>query len=156
MPGLFEPILDMLPTKARIVPDVRNGGFDIHFAKVDPSSGAAVHQGSLNTARRKVDYRSPTFFHEPVLTLTRQEVTTLHEELGKSLGKTPETALQNQLKTANSDLSKAQQERDDARNRNRALIQEAGRHKNELRDAQARLTQVSEMYASLLDRLSTK
>lgn len=155
MSGLFAPILDMLPTKARVIKDLSSSRYNVHFARVEPGSGAAINQGRFNGVRGQLEFTTPPYIDtEPVLRLTRPECDTLHDALGKVLNKTPEKVLKDELGEANKNLTQAQQERDDARNRNKVLVQEAGQHKNELRDAQARLAQLNEMYSSLLDRLS--
>jgi hypothetical protein len=155
LPGLFDPILDMLPTKARIIKDLSSSRYAVHFARVEPGSGAAINQGRFNGVRGQLEFTTPPYVNtEPVLRLTRPECDTLYEALGKALDKTAEKVLKDELAAANQTLSQAEKDRDDARNRNKVLVQEAGRHKNELRETQARLAQVSEMYSSLLDRLS--
>lgn len=155
MPGIFDPIIDMLPTKARVIKDLTSNRFNVHFARVEPGSGAAINQGRFNGVRGQLEYTTPPFVNtEPVLTLTRPEGDSLYDALGKALNKTANQALSDDLATAKKDLLTAKQERDDARGRNRVLVNEAGRQKNELRDSQARLAQITDMYSTLLDRLS--
>jgi hypothetical protein len=157
LPGLFDAITDMLPTKARVVSDLRSNRYNVHFAKVEPGgSGAATHQGRLNSLRRSVEYSGPHFAQEPVLSLTRPECATLYDALGSMLGKTPDQTLNDRLKAANDDLANVKQGREDAVKVNTRLTNEANRHKNDLRDAQARLAQMTEIYHGLLDRLSSK
>jgi hypothetical protein len=158
LPGLFDPIIDMLPTTARVIKDLASNRYAVHFARVEPGSGAAINQGRFNGVRGQLEFTTPPYVStDPVLRLTLPECDTLHAALGKTLGKTSEQdlkPLKDELATAYENRAQVEQERDDARNRNKVLVQEAGRHKNELRDTQARLAQVSEMYSSLLDRLS--
>ncbi|MEU7278640.1 hypothetical protein AB0A69_07600 [Streptomyces sp. NPDC045431] len=155
MPGIFDPIIDLLPVKARVIKDPLSKRFGVHFARVEPGSGAAIHQGRYNSIRGQLEFTAPHYDTQPaVLTLTRAECDTLYDALAKALGKTPDQTLKDEIAAGKKALAEAQQERDDARNRNRVLINEAGRHKNELRDTQARLAQVTELYNGLLDRLT--
>ncbi|ORT58210.1 hypothetical protein [Streptomyces sp. CB03238] len=155
MPGLFDPIIDMLPVRARVIKDPLSTRYGLHFARVEPGSGAAIHQGRYNSVRGQLEFTAPPYATEPaVLHLTRAECDTLYEALAKALSKTPDQALKDEIAAGKKALAEAQQERDDARGRNRVLVNEAGRHKNELREAQARLTLMTDLYNSLLDRLS--
>jgi ribosomal protein S20 len=145
----------MLPTRARIIKDLTSSRYNIHFARVEPGSGAAINQGRFNGIRGQLEFTTPAHVNtEPVLRLTRPECDTLYEALGKTLNKTADQVSKDELAAVKKDLLAAQQERDDARGRNVVLVNEAGRQKNELRDTQARLAQMTEMYSVLLDRLS--
>ncbi|WP_063728938.1 hypothetical protein [Streptomyces sp. RTd22] len=154
MPGLFDAITDVLPTKARVVTDLRSDRYQVHFAKIDPSSKAAINQARLNQLSRKLSYDAPHFAHEAILNLTRVECSALHEELATVLGKTPSKTLTDQLTAARHELTHEKLAREDAVKVNARLRQEAGQHKNSWRDAEARLAQMTELYNGLLDRLT--
>ncbi|MGD6750294.1 hypothetical protein [Streptomyces sp. BH105] len=149
MPGLFDAITDALPTRARVTRDAHGDRYNIHFSKIDAVTKAAINQGRTNQARR-ISYNAPHFAYEPVLSLTAAECTTLHDELAKSL-----TGLgSKRLLAAETELATEKEARERAERLNTRLRHEASQHKNDARDTEARLAQITEMYAALLDRLA--
>lgn len=154
LPGLFDYITDALPISARIIQDPVYGRYKVYIAKTGPG-GAAVNQGRLDLVKKTLSYNAAAYAHEPILTISRQEMRALYEAFGKELGlNTDITKVTSELKTAQKERDEHKAARERAEKLHDQLKDQASKHKNNARNLQVRLDATHEFCANLLDRLT--